>query len=133
MISAAWPLLVSVMAMSVPDPRMAGVVAVLVLSMAQSAACIALLRDAVTARLGGPPPDRRVVVVAVALTAVGTLAAAWAFPVVGCVAGAAAGAGPAAAVDHRHPRLCAAILALSVRSFPRDAAALLLLPVRAGR
>ena len=81
MISAAWPLLVSVIAMSVPDPRMAGVVAVLVLSIAQSAACIALVRDAVTTRLGGPPPDRRVVIVAAALTAVGTLAAAWAFPV----------------------------------------------------
>src|SRR5664279_2633522 len=31
---------------------------------------------------------------------------------------------------HRHPRLCAGILALSVRAFLRDAAALLLLPDR---
>ena len=81
MISAAWPLLVSVLAMSAPDPQMAGLVAVLVLSIAQSAACIALLRDAVTARLGGPRPDRRTVIAAVALTAVGTLTAAWAFPI----------------------------------------------------
>src|SRR5664280_3853571 len=81
MISAAWPLLVSVLAMSAPDPQIAGLVAVLVLSIAQSAACIALLRDAVTARLGGPRPDRRTVIAAVALTAVGTLTAAWAFPI----------------------------------------------------
>src|SRR5664280_1105309 len=98
MISAAWPLLVSVLAMSAPDPQIAGLVAVLVLSIAQSAACIALLRDAVTARLGGPRPDRRTVIAAVALTAVGPLTAAWAFPIAGAfwtaLLAAAAGANP---------------------------------------
>ena len=47
---------------------------------AQTIACIALLRAGLSTLLGGLPPDRRLVIATVALTGAGLLAAFWAFP-----------------------------------------------------
>ena len=66
--------------MSTPDANPAALAAMLTVMVAQTIACIALLRAGLSTLLGGPPPDRRLVIATVALTAAGLLAAFWAFP-----------------------------------------------------
>ena len=66
--------------MSTPDANPAALAAMLTVLVAQTIACIALLRAGLSTLLGGPPPDRRLVIATVALTAAGLLAAFWAFP-----------------------------------------------------
>jgi two-component system sensor histidine kinase DesK len=64
---------------STPDANPAALAAMLTVMVAQTIACIALLRAGLSTLLGGPPPDRRLVIATVALTGAGLLAAFWAF------------------------------------------------------
>ena len=64
---------------STPDANPAALAVMLTVVVAQTIACIALLRAGLSTLLGGPPPDRRLVIATVGLTAAGLLTAFWAF------------------------------------------------------
>src|SRR6478609_4182684 len=78
--SAAWVPIAVLPAISTPDADPVALAAVITVLVAQTIACLALLRAGLSTLLGGPPPDRRLVIATVALTAAGLLTAFWAFP-----------------------------------------------------
>ena len=77
--SAAWVPIAILPAMNTPAAEVA-LAAVLMVLVAQTIACLALLRAGLRTLLGGPPPDRRLVIAAAVLTAAGLLTAFWVFP-----------------------------------------------------
>src|SRR6478609_4394303 len=77
--SAAWVPIAVLPAISTPDADPVALAAVITVLVAQTIACLALLRAGLSTLLGGPPPDRRLVIATVGLTAAGLLTAFWAF------------------------------------------------------
>ncbi len=78
--SAAWLPIAVLPITSTPDADPVTPAVLIAVLVAQTIACVALLRAGLSTLLGGLPPDRRLVIATVALTAVGLLAAFWAFP-----------------------------------------------------
>lgn len=79
-ISCAEVLLALLITFGEREFRVAGVIVFLLVIVAHTTACVLLLRASIGVYLGGPLPDRRLLLIVGALTVVGYLAAALAFP-----------------------------------------------------
>ena len=79
-ITALWPVTIVLAVQADPQSNPAGLLTLVALLILQTAACVAVLRNGLAVMLGGARVDRRLIIVAAALTVGAMLAALLAFP-----------------------------------------------------